>query len=334
MEARRKRCVLVIGSPDDRQMWKKLFAEAAPLSDGSVLECVTGDWESVMLTSFPGPKGQRLQVQLADEGVRFVELVVIRKLCRGLDATKDDHRNKLFAMMHACVPSVNSCESVLVCLDRIPCHAQLALLRDRVGVHEFPLIDQHYYPSFRTARFVPDVPFVAKVGHAEAGYGKMVFRDNPTFTDFVGVLALHGDYLTAEPFFEKEYDIRIQKVGAHYRAYERRSSNWKTNVGSSLLEEVAVKPHWKKWADLAATTCGGLQILTVDVMHLPDGSEVIIEINDTASGFAAQNKEEDSRHVVELAIELAEQAVVKQSVFAKSPRVMQLAAIGKKGLPK
>src|SRR5687767_1565203 len=102
----RKRCVLVVGSSDDRALWKKLFAEAAPLSDGSLLECVVGDWESVMLTSFPGPKGQRLQVQLVDEGVRFVELVVVRKLCRGLDAQKDDHRNKLFAMLHACVPAV------------------------------------------------------------------------------------------------------------------------------------------------------------------------------------------------------------------------------------
>ncbi len=279
-------------------------------------------------------------MQVADEGVRFVELVVIRKLCRGLDV-KDDHKNNLFAMMHANTPAVNSLESVYFCLDRIPCHAALSQIRDRIGAAEFPLIDQHYYPSHRTAKFTPDFPLVAKVGHAEAGYGKMLFRDAQGWDDFTGVLALHSDYFTAEPFHEKEYDLRIQKNGSHYRAFERRSSNWKTNVGTSVLEEVPIKPHWKRWADLASTACGGMQILTVDAMHLADGSEIITEINDTASGFSGQHREEDSRHVVELAVELANATLAKYLQYSqqqhgppKSPRAAQLAALGKRGIPK
>jgi hypothetical protein len=59
----------------------------------------------------------------------------------------------------------------------------------------------------------------------------MLFEDPKYFSDFVGCLALHGDYATAESYFaEKEYDIRVQKIGDHYRAYTRMSSNWKTNV--------------------------------------------------------------------------------------------------------
>ncbi len=146
-----------------------------------------------------------------------------------------------------------------------------------------------------------------------------------SFDDFLGVLALHGDYFTCEPFYDKEYDLRIQKVGKHLRAYERRSSNWKTNVGSSVLTEVDVKPHWRKWAELAATAFGGLDILTVDAMHLKDGREIIIEINDTASGFASENKEVDCGHVVELAVERMEQ-------FLKAGKFSRLAAVGKKGI--
>jgi hypothetical protein len=46
------------------------------------------------------------------------------------------------------------------------------------------------------------------------------------------VLALNGDYCTGEPFYEGEYDLRIQKIGQHYRVYKRISmGNWKTNTG-------------------------------------------------------------------------------------------------------
>ncbi len=113
------------------------------------------------------------------------------------------------------------------------------------------------------------------------------------------------------------FDIRVQKIGPHYRAYTRTSSNWKTNVGmmplltrvsvcsfvhagSSILKEVPVEKHWQRWADLASTIFDGLDILTVDGMRNSSGDEVIIEINDTASGFAAENKALDMKHVVDL----------------------------------
>jgi hypothetical protein len=88
--------------------------------------------------------------------------------------------------------------------------------------------------------FTPELPIVVKVGYAEAGYGKMMFKDNGALTDFKGYfhspccplnlrcLALHDDYITAESFVEeREYDLRIQKIGNHFRAYKRVNSNWK-----------------------------------------------------------------------------------------------------------
>jgi hypothetical protein len=42
------------------------------------------------------------------------------------------------------------------------------------------------------------------------------------------VMAMYKDYITAEPFIaDKIHDLRIQKIGNHYRAYKRISANWK-----------------------------------------------------------------------------------------------------------
>jgi synapsin len=201
-------------------------------------------------------------------------------------------------------------------------------IASRVGTEVFPLIDQYYYASYRTMQFTPDFPLVVKVGHAEAGYGKMLFSNNDNFKDFVGCLALHSDYATAEPFLaDKEYDIRVQKIGSHYRAYTRRSSNWKTNVGTSILTEVTDIPrHWIRWAELASTIFGGLDILTVDAMH-KNGKEFIIEINDTASGFAPANKSVDMQHVVDLCVERMD------SIWSKAERLKKLHELSASPIP-
>eukprot|EP01089_Gocevia_fonbrunei_P012619 TRINITY_DN3032_c0_g1_i2.p1 TRINITY_DN3032_c0_g1~~TRINITY_DN3032_c0_g1_i2.p1 ORF type:complete len:161 (+),score=39.06 TRINITY_DN3032_c0_g1_i2:717-1199(+) len=151
-------------------------------------------------------------------------------------------------------------------------------------------------------RFTPDPPLVAKVGYAEAGYGKMKFDDSSQLDDFAGVIALHEDYITLEKYIEnREYDLRIQKIGSHYRAYKRTNSNWKGNKGTCQLEEIEMTPTFLLWAE----ECGklfGMDILTVDAVHTKDGKDYILEINDTASGFAPNNQKEDQEHVKELVL--------------------------------
>jgi len=34
-------------------------------------------------------------------------------------------------------------------------------------------------------------------------------------------MALSNDYVTAEPLYEGQFDIRIQKIGDYYRAFKR-----------------------------------------------------------------------------------------------------------------
>jgi hypothetical protein len=72
-------------------------------------------------------------------------------------------------------------------------------------------------------------------------------------------------YCTAEPFLDGDYDLRIQKIGQHYRVFRRTSmsGNWKTNTGTSLAESLPLTAKYKRWVDEASRMFGGLDICTV-----------------------------------------------------------------------
>merc|ERR1711933_415493 len=87
--------------------------------------------------------------------------------------------------------------------------------------------------------------------------------------DFRSVLEMMLDqHCTVEPFVEGEADLRIQKIGSHYRAFRRQSvcGQWKTNTGTSVMEEEELQDRWRAWVDAAAELFGGLDILTVDAI--------------------------------------------------------------------
>ena len=75
------------------------------------------------------------------------------------------------------------------------------------------------------------------------------------------------------------------------------------NKAQPLLEEVDPVPDkWRFWAEKAATILGGLDILTVDAVHMADGTDKILEINDTASGFYGPNRKADQLACAELVL--------------------------------
>ena len=97
--------------------------------------------------------------------------------------------------MIANVPCINSALSVYMSLDRPVVYGALAEVKKKHG-EKFPLIDLNYFSSFKVFRFPGDLPLVAKVGHAEAGYGKMKVVSEEQISDLKSVLALNDDYST------------------------------------------------------------------------------------------------------------------------------------------
>ena len=74
--------------------------------------------------------------------------------------------------------------------------------------------------------------------------------------DFRSVLAMMPhEHCFAEPFIAGACDLRIQKIGAHYRAFRRIgvAGEWKTNTGTAVMEELPCEPRWKTWADAAVS---------------------------------------------------------------------------------
>jgi len=214
---------------------------------------------------------------------------------------------------------LNSIESILWNLERPLMFAGLVSLQKRLGKEKFPLIIQHYFPNFRQMRFTPEYPIVIKVGHVHSGYGKMMLSSQENFQDLASVLSLHNDYCTAEKFIKGEYDLRIQKIGNNYRAYKRIGcSGWKTNVGSSFLEDIPMTEQYKLWADECSKLFGGMDILAVDAIHnSEDGKDYILELNDSSIGLGPQHEEEDMLIIRDLTIEKMSEAFSRKLIIPR-----------------
>jgi len=150
----------------------------------------------------------------------------------------------------------------------------------------------------------PDYPFVCKVAHTHAGYGKMKFEDSVQYNDFKGVIALHDDYVTAEPYIEWDYDMRIQKIGNHYRAFKRISQYWKGNEPhKSMVSDMELTSYHKAMIDECCQIFGGLDICALDLLHSKvDGKEYILELNDTAIGLVHEHEKEDMEFIRDLVL--------------------------------
>lgn len=195
-------------------------------------------------------------------------------------------------------------ESLFCCLERPWVFSELIKLQQKLGSDKFPLIPQNYYPNHREMLIGPKFPAVVKVGHSHAGFGKMKIQDHHDFEDFASIIALTKHYVTAEPFLDGTYDLRIQKIGNHYRAFKRTSlGNWKTNTGTSLLEDIPVTEQYKFWVDEASLIFGGLDILAVDVIHTTDNKEYILEVNDSSIGLSPTYEKEDMGYMRDLVVE-------------------------------
>ena len=227
-----------------------------------------------------------------------------------------DYRNLLYGLAHSNIPTLNSIESMIMNLERPLMYSALHGIQKRLGKERFPLITQYYYPNWREMRITPNYPIVVKVGHVHAGYGKMMLTNQSNFEDLSSIMAIHNDYSTAEPYLDGEYDIRIQKIGNNYRAYKRTGMNgWKTNVGTSILEDIPMTEQYKLWIDECSKLFGGMDILAVDAIHNKlDNKDYILELNDTSIGLGPLHEDEDMLLIRDLTLNKMREAFSKRTL--------------------
>jgi len=124
--------------------------------------------------------------------------------------------------------------------------------------------------------------------------------------DTLSLMSMMTEYFVTEPFINWKADIRVQKIGPHYRAIERRrtsdQSPWKVNDPVGIEEEdVTVKKRWKKWIDLCAEELD-MEICGMDLL-VTDDKEYILELNSSSIGLPQRHAEEDTGYIRELVFE-------------------------------
>lgn len=304
--------VLVIAADKQAPRWAPLFADVQT-DDGRPVQVVQCSWDQILCSA--EPKSRSPCIVHLSKSVKDVDgicpyrtfqpdVCLVRNEVETPTAT---FKNQLLALMFGGVDGVNSFHSIVACCEKAVMQAELHRLNRELGDDVFPVLEQQFFAGYQEMMYSMSFPAVVKIGSAHAGMGKMRVRDHHDMADFRSVLAMtEGKYCTAEPFIEGEYDLRIQKIGPHYRAFKRvsMSGDWKTNTGSSDLEPIEPVPaKYRRWADEASRLCGGLDILSVDAIHdVHTGKEWIMEVNGTSSGLAPNYQDEDNLHIRDLVL--------------------------------
>jgi glutathione synthase/RimK-type ligase-like ATP-grasp enzyme len=147
---------------------------------------------------------------------------------------------------------------------------------------DFPLIPQTYYSHPSCGSFPPDFPAVVKVGSSSQGVGKARVLNNEGWRDTLSLLSMSTEYFVTEPYIEWVSDIRVQKIGTHYRAIERKKmseqSPWKANEPMGISEQdIPVKDKWREWIDAAAEELY-MDMCGMDLIVDKNGKEFILEV--------------------------------------------------------
>lgn len=205
-----------------------------------------------------------------------------------------DYRNILYGFIHANIPMINSYEALLFDLERPILFGILKKISARVGLENFPLIEQTYYSDSSEMITAPATPFVIKYSFPHAGFGKIRVRNHDDFADVRSIVAIDNHYCAAEPLIDSDYELRIVFISPNYYRCQKRSSlNWKVNYGGpNVREEVEMNAMYKMWVDEVRKEIPGMLCFAIDAIVDKQGKHYILEVNGSSQGFTPEHKEE------------------------------------------
>lgn len=299
--------VLLLVIQADKFDWSSIFS-GTTLNDGREVKVFQVGWQDIIVHADTYSKDTRPIVEVRGPKGENTTICPDFVLIRNEVLTPSfDGRQLLSGLMFSGIQSINSLESIYLSCDRAAMMGQLHRIHRKLGDEDFPVIHQHFASGHRGLFYGYTFPAVVKVGSAHAGAGKMQVTDHHQLQDFRSVLAMMpNEHCFVEPFVKGAYDLRIQKIGPNLRAFSRvdMSGEWKTNTGTSLMEEIPIKPRWKVWVDEVKSMFGGMDILTVDaIVEESSGKEYILEVNGTSSGLHPDCADEDNKHIRDLVVE-------------------------------
>ncbi|XP_058056541.1 synapsin [Anopheles bellator] len=234
------------------------------------------------------------------------DFILVRQPPR--DGSKD-YRSTLLGLKYGGVPSINSLHSLYQFQDKPWVFAHLLQLQRRLGRDVFPLVEQTFFPNPKDMFTWQRFPCVLKAGHCHGGKATAKLDNPGALQDAAGLLcgaglSDNGSYCSLEPYIDAKFDVHIQKIGASYKAFMRKSisGNWKTNQGSAMLEQIPMTEKYKTWVDEVCELFGGMEVCGVAVIVSKEGKEFIISAADSTFPLMGDSQEEDRRQIADLVV--------------------------------
>lgn len=141
-------------------------------------------------------------------------------------------------------------------------HCSLSTLPQVCGFHRRS--HDKWLERFQHQSQVATYPMIISVNEGFQGIGKIKVNNHEELCDVEGMLQImsKGDtevrkarnvpwkitglQVEVQPFIDAKYDLHVQKIGHEYKTFIRRGicKHWKSNVGSSVLEQIATNERW------------------------------------------------------------------------------------------